>query len=195
MSKVTFGTVSSSELILSDSELSARLKRPASALDADINAVRLEIMNAANMRFAALRIKILGIDGDRVSFEGFSVTSFALSSYLSGSEEAYIFVATLGSGVDRLIMKKKTLSLTDGFNFDAVASAMAEALADAAEKKIHPEEKTKRRFSPGYSDCPLSVQKDILLMLSADKYAGVKLLDSLLMTPMKSVSAFVAILP
>lgn len=191
---VIFGRISQAELVLSDTELSARLMRTVKFSDDEIKSVSDEILGAANMRFAATKLKILGIDGDVVKLEGFSVTSSALAAYLSGREEAYIFVATLGSEVDRLIMKKRVKSAADAFIFDAVASALTEALCDAAEKKIHPKEKTKPRFSPGYADCPLSVQKDILNLLSADKYTGVKLLDSLLMSPMKSVSAFVAIL-
>ena len=92
-------------------------------------------------------------------------------------------------------MKKRALSVSEGFIYDAVCSAIAEAACDAAEKKICAGERTKNRFSPGYADCPLEAQKDIFGLISPDKYIGVKLLDSLLMSPMKSVSAFAAILP
>ncbi len=193
MKSITFGVISPRELVLSDRELSARLMRSVSASDTDISLVCREIIGASNMRFAAARLKILGINADKAELEGISVVSSALSAYFSGASETYIFAATLGSEVDRLIMKKRALSLADGFVFDAVASAVTEAMCEAVERRICQSDNTKPRFSPGYADCPLSVQKELMSILSADKYTGIKLLDSLLMTPMKSVSAFVAI--
>ena len=193
MNAIIRGQICESEIVLSASELSARLGRPSSVTDSDVENVCREIFKVANMRFAVLRLKVLSIEDNTVTLEGFSVASSALASYFSGTEETYIFAATLGGEVDRLIMKKKALSLSEGFLFDAVASALTEAVCDAAEKKISLGETFKNRFSPGYADCPLSVQRDLLGILCADKHIGIKLLDSLLMAPMKSVSAFVAI--
>lgn len=195
MNTVICGVISPSEIVLSDTELSARLAKPASIKDEYIRAVCDEIFEVANIRFVATRLQVICINGSAVDFDGFSVDSRSLSAYLCGCGQTYIFAVTLGSEVDRLIMKKKARSAADLFIFDAVASAVIEGACDAAEHKIHQGVKTKNRFSPGYADCPLSLQKDILSRLSADKYAGIKLLDSLLMSPMKSVSAFAAILP
>lgn len=188
------GSVLTCELSLSDAELSARLGGKTSFNDERIKAVCSDIFAVSDIKFVAARLS-LKRDGSSVYFDGFSIASDALSRYFEYCSETYLFVLTLGVGVDRLIMKKKARSLSDGFIYDAFSSAIAEAACDAAEKKILGKEKTKKRFSPGYSDCPLEAQRDIFKALSVDKYIGVKLLDSLLMAPMKSVSAFVAILP
>ena len=45
------------------------------------------------------------------------------------------------------------------------------------------------RFSPGYGDFPLECQGMLLDALEAGKRIGIKLTDSLLMMPSKSVSA------
>lgn len=193
MNEIIRGEILPSEILVSETELTARLGRPASSEDPDIKAALFLLSEIANIRFVATRVKILGIKNGEVSFESFSVNSSALAHYLSGCTEAVMFMITLGSEVDRLIMKRRALSLSSGFLFDGVASALAEAACDEAEKKICSGKKTKPRFSPGYADCPLSVQHDFMKVLSADKYIGIKLLDSLLMTPMKSVSAFVAL--
>ena len=193
MNEIIRGEILPSEIAVSDTELTARLGRPVSKADDDVRAALCSLLEIANIRFVATCVKILGIKNGEVSFEGFSVKSEALMQYLSGSEEAVMFMITLGSEVDRLIMKRRALSLSSGFLFDGVASALAEAACDEAEKKICGGKKTKPRFSPGYADCPLSVQNDFTAVLMADKYIGIKLLDSLLMTPMKSVSAFVAL--
>jgi 5-methyltetrahydrofolate--homocysteine methyltransferase len=51
----------------------------------------------------------------------------------------------------------------------------------------------KPRFSPGYGDLDLSCQKDIFKLLDCSKKIGLTLNDSLLMSPTKSVTAFVGI--
>lgn len=194
MNTVIRGALTASEIILSDAELSARLGCDARADDEKIIAVCREIFAVADIKLAATRL-CFDVDEDKISFEGFSVRSRALSAYFGDTRETYLFVLTLGIGVDRLIMKKRAASIADGFIFDAVASAIAEAACDAAEERICGSTKTKKRFSPGYADCPLDMQRHVIDALSADKYIGVKLLESSLMSPMKSVSAFLAILP
>ena len=193
MTELVRETVFPSEILVSENELEARLGRKVSLEDVEIKKILDELCNVANPVFVATRVKISDNKEGKVTFEGFSVESAALSRYFEGSCETFIFIATLGIEVDRLIAKKRALSLSDSFLYDAVASAVTEAVCDAAQKKICGSVITKNRFSPGYADCPLSVQKEIIKLLSADKYAGVKLLDSLLMSPMKSVSAFIAI--
>lgn len=188
------GSVYAAELSLSDTELSARLGRKSSFADEKIQAVCSDIFAVSDIKFVAARLSLTASEKG-VAFDSFSIDSTALARYFDGLSETYLFVLTLGFGVDRLIMKKKALSVSDGFIYDAVCSAVAEAACDAAENKICGSDRTKKRFSPGYADCPLEAQSDIFNLLSIDKYIGVKLLDSLLMSPMKSVSAFVAILP
>ena len=51
----------------------------------------------------------------------------------------------------------------------------------------------KPRFSPGYGDVPLEIQKDIVMLLDCAKRIGVSLNDSLLMSPSKSVTAFIGL--
>ena len=49
------------------------------------------------------------------------------------------------------------------------------------------------RFSPGYGDLPLELQKDIFAALDCPKQIGVSLNDSMLMSPSKSVSAIIGL--
>ncbi len=191
MNEIIYGELCFSEIELSKRELSKRIGRPASPSDADIKELTEELLSVSNIRYAATRVKILEISGDAVRLEGFSVKSKALAAYLSGAAEAFMLMITLGIGADRLIKKNQLISLSRGFLLDGVASALIEAACDAAEKKICGGRSAGHRFSPGYADCPLSVQKDFARLLTADKYIGIKLLDSELMTPMKSISAFI----
>ena len=53
--------------------------------------------------------------------------------------------------------------------------------------------KVTRRFSPGYGDLSLDLQKTVFELLNPEKHIGITLTDGMLMTPMKSVSAFIGI--
>lgn len=193
MNRIIRGSILPSEITLSGAELSARLCTPSSVNDPKIKEVVDGVLSACEVSYVATFLDVLKNEDAEVFFDGFSIRSGALSKYFAQSRHTVIFVITLGSAVDRLIMKKKSLSLSDGFIYDAVASAVAEGACDALQAKLVPKKESKNRFSPGYADCPLSVQRQIFDLLLADKYIGVKLLDSLLMSPMKSVSAFIAL--
>ena len=194
MQGIIRGVVLPSELSISDAELTARVGRPTSASDADVSRAISEILKVCAMQFVATRIEIKSIDDGRVSFDGFFVQSGALARYFEGCRETFMFMATLGMDADRLIARKRALSITDGCLYDAVASAIIEAVCDVAEERIHPGISVRNRFCPGYADCSLEVQRSFMELLSADKYIGIKLLDSMLMLPWKSVSAFIAII-
>ena len=49
------------------------------------------------------------------------------------------------------------------------------------------------RFSPGYGDLPLEVQRTLFSLLEPMRHIGLSLTDSLLMSPTKSVTAFVGL--
>ena len=51
----------------------------------------------------------------------------------------------------------------------------------------------RRRFSPGYGDLPLEMQREVCAVLNMPKEIGVSLTDTLLMTPSKSVTAIVGV--
>ena len=132
-------------------------------------------------------------DGDEISFPFVSFHSKDLSKNLSGCKEAFIFAVTLGHGVERLLSKVSRLSSADFFIYDAAGSALAESVCDVAEDMIKGDLSCKPRFSPGYGDLPLSVQKDVLSVLNAEKLLGITLTDTNLMIPQKSITALFAV--
>ena len=128
-------------------------------------------------------------------FDVFKVNSKKLSENLKGCKRAIIFAATTGIEADRLILKYGALSPSKALMFQAIGTAQAEALCDAFCKDMESELQTKlrKRFSPGYGDLDISLQTDIFKILDCYKNIGLTLNDSLLMTPTKSVTAFVGI--
>lgn len=128
-------------------------------------------------------------------FDVFKVNSKKLSENLKGCKRAIIFAATTGIETDRLILKYGALSPSKALMLQAIGTAQAEALCDTFCKDMESELLTKlrKRFSPGYGDLDISLQTDIFKILDCYKNIGLTLNDSLLMTPTKSVTAFVGI--
>ena len=117
------------------------------------------------------------------------IASKDLTKNLGRYSRAAVFAVTLGSGVDRLLIKLGKIMPSEQFITDAVASALAETACDEAEKHIFEGTSHAPRFSPGYGDLPLDLQKPLLQFLDAEKTLGITLSSSLLMTPTKSITA------
>lgn len=137
-------------------------------------------------------------NGDTIALPCGQIESKNLAKNLGGCDKAIVFAATIGVGIDRLISKYSRLSPTKALCFQAIGAERVEALCDEFCEKMKSEyekngERLKPRFSPGYGDLPLETQKMIFALLDCPKRIGVTLGDTLLMSPSKSVTAFVGI--
>lgn len=140
------------------------------------------------------------VDGERVNIGGRECVSRSLSSLLADACSVVIFVATVGAAPDRLIGKYKSISPSLALIADALGSERVEALCElfCDELRCNFDRMgytVTSRFSAGYGDLSLDFQRDIFALLSPDRKIGVTLGESLLMSPTKSVSAIVGILP
>ena len=137
----------------------------------------------------------VSVDGELCDFGLFSVNSRALAKNLGSSKRALLFCATVGVGPDRLIAKYTRTSPSRALMHSALGSERIEALCDAFCLDFAKEQgvKLRPRFSPGYADLPLDIQKNIFSILEPSRRIGVTLGERLLMTPTKSVTAFVGI--
>jgi hypothetical protein len=134
------------------------------------------------------------VNGDEVDFGAFKVRSRDLAKNLRGCRRAVIFAATLGLGVDRLISRYKTISPIKSLCISAVGSERVEALCEVFCDKLREEYGCVRpRYSAGYGDLSLELQRDVFRTLDCTKSIGVSLSESLLMTPVKSVTAIVGV--
>ena len=136
----------------------------------------------------------ISINGEDIDMEFAKARSKDLAKNLSGCDKAIIFAATVGMGIDRLIAKYSRISPSRALCFQAIGSERVESLCDAFEEEIKKEVSDgerffKPRFSPGYGDLSLEIQKEIFSLLDCPRKIGVSLGDSLLMTPSKSVTA------
>jgi cobalamin-dependent methionine synthase I len=105
-----------------------------------------------------------------------------------------LFAATAGSGIDRLILKYNKLSPARAVVIQAMGAALVEQwcdeICDTFTQKLGA---NKNRFSCGYGDLPLTLQREIFPALNVTKNLGITLSDNCFMTPSKSVTAIVGI--
>lgn len=121
-----------------------------------------------------------------------------LRKNLQDCESIVLFAATVGIGADRLISKYGRISPAKALCFQAIGSERIESLANAFNREINEKVAaaglfTRPRFSPGYGDLPLAVQRDVFRVLDCSRKIGLSLNDSLLMSPSKSVTALIGI--
>ena len=120
--------------------------------------------------------------------------SKALMKNLEGCEEVIVFAATIGLEIDRLIRRYTNLSPAKALFFQAIGAERIESLCDTFCDDLKGEGLQLRpRFSPGYGDLSLELQKDIFRVLDCPRKIGLSLNESLLMSPSKSVTAIIGI--
>lgn len=138
-------------------------------------------------------------DGGAYLDLGFIKTDSAhLRKNLKGCDRIVLFAATVGIELDRLIGKYSRISPVKAFLFQAIGAERIEMLCNVFNEEYtkQAEQKglfTRPRFSPGYGDLPIEIQKDIFNVLDCPRKIGLSLNDSLLMSPSKSVTALIGI--
>lgn len=135
------------------------------------------------------------VEGSVVDCSLFAVDSKDLAKNLWGCRRVVVFCATLGMEIDRLIARYSRLSPAKALMLQAIGAERVEALCDAFCEALESESGTscRPRFSCGYGDLDIETQKKIFSLLQCQKHIGVYLNGSLLMTPSKSVTAFVGL--
>lgn len=124
------------------------------------------------------------------------LTGESIQKLLEGCNRAIILGATVSAEADRLIRETSVVDMAAAVVVDALCSAAIEQVCDRAETEIFgdmPKNMRTYRFSPGYGDLPIELQKDWLNYLNAQRRIGLSCTDSYLLTPTKSVTAIIGI--
>lgn len=117
-----------------------------------------------------------------------------LRQHLEGCSEILLFACTAGAEMDRRIARAKLLSPARGLLMHAIGAQQVEGGCDRLCQRLaelFPDRQLTDRFSPGYGDLPLAMQRDVMEALDCGRTVGITLTDSLLMTPSKSVTAII----
>lgn len=119
-----------------------------------------------------------------------------IANHLEGCQRAVLMCVTLSSETDRLIRSYESYSMEKALIADSLASAAVEQVCEIVEKLIQKEVGSYNytwRFSPGYGDFPLEVQRNFLKVTDAAKRIGLSVTDTLILIPRKSVTAVMGI--
>ena len=173
-----------------------RNQQPDAQTESVLNACIPALQNAA--RFLSVHIRInVSVEGEQITLGSLRLQSRALKRHLEGCTEAYLFAATLGAGVDRLMQMYTKTNLPAAVVLQACAAALLESYCDEAQAKLEAELDNglalRPRFSPGYGDLPLDCQPDILRILDAPKKIGLSCTETNMLTPTKSITAVMGI--
>lgn len=115
---------------------------------------------------------------------------------LGNCSQVVLLACTLGLSFDTFLSREQKRSMAEAVILDGCGSALVEQGCDAAEQEISsrfPGLYLTDRFSPGYGDLPLSLQKDLCAALDAQRRLGIYVNESMLMTPQKSVTALIGL--
>lgn len=111
---------------------------------------------------------------------------------LKGCERAVIMCATLGGEVDRLIRIAEISDMAKAVVLDSFASTAVEQVCFKVDEMLaqkYPDFSFTFRFSPGYGDYPIEMQRTFLDRLDAPRKIGLTVNDNSLLIPSKSVTA------
>ena len=117
--------------------------------------------------------------------------------HLSDCQQCILLCATLGPQADTLIRRAQVMDMAKALFLDAAASAAIEEVCDGVQIQLAQEleRSLTARFSCGYGDFPLSVQKDFLSLLNPPADVGITVSPGGMLIPVKSVTAVIGILP
>jgi hypothetical protein len=145
------------------------------------------------------RVGLSEISGNRIKIDDkFVIASSVLKETLCNCESVFLFIATIGAELEsessKLMRENNSL---ESLIMDAIGSQAAEALADSLCRTLSDEVKPQglavtHPFSPGYCDWNIEEQKILFFVLDGGEIK-VKLTDSCMMIPRKSVSGIIGI--
>jgi len=136
------------------------------------------------------------VEEEAVDFGVLRAGGKSLARNLQGCKRAILFAATTGIQAEQQRKRAAVVSSAKALVLDAVGTAAVEALCDrfCAERQTELKgQRLRPRFSPGYGDLPLELQKDLLNCLDSHRKIGLSLSESMLMIPQKSVTAIAGI--
>ncbi len=120
--------------------------------------------------------------------------------HLKMSRECVLMAVTIGSDIEKEIRRSEYTQLSRSLILDSCATTAVEAVCDAVEEEIRVAAAREGnaitwRYSPGYGDFGIDIQKTFLRLLEAEKKIGLCASNSSILIPRKSVTAVIGILP
>lgn len=172
-------------------------------INRDIDLAIEEIKQKSNPKYLYKILKINREIKDGEEVLGLEGTNFTLlgqniKDMLKECDECIFIAVTLGVEIDKLIRINEKRDFAKSIILDACASSLIESLCNQINDDLEDEYNEKKlyltdRFSPGYGDFPIHLQKDFLNLMNAEKTIGLSTNSSGIMIPRKSITAILGI--
>lgn len=144
------------------------------------------------------RVWDLDFRGDGIALRGTGLVlrGTGAARMLETCDQAALLACTLGARFDLSLTALQARDMARAVIVDACGSALVEQGCGEAEAELSarfPGRYLTDRFSPGYGDLPLELQGDICAVLDAARRLGLTVTESLLLNPVKSVTAVIGL--
>lgn len=164
-----------------------------------IHSVRIESKSLFQPKFI-YDIYFINKSDENVEITGTSLKLLGkdINKLLKDCDKCILMAVTLGNNIERRIRFYERVDLTKAVILDACATTAVEEICDLIQNKIKEEcikeeESLTFRYSPGYGDLSLDIQKKFINVLNAERRIGVTVSEHMLLFPRKSVTAIIGI--
>lgn len=168
---------------------------PNEKISAVIDDCEKQLLNVIQVKFLYNIFDIsVNKDGVQIYESNLVLTGKDIVNHLENCTKLAVMCCTLSFGADKLIRQYQVSDMTRAVISDSLSSAAIEQVCDYVEQEIklkYPNMYQTFRYSPGYGDLNINIQKDILDLLQAQKKIGLCTNESFILTPKKSVTAFI----
>lgn len=157
------------------------------------------ILQSAKPRFVYREFDITHTaDGVQLNGTTLTLTGRNIRELLATCSSCIALAATLGMECDEIIRQSQPLDMSYAIMLDAMASAAVENLcnqvqtalaADFADRSLF----LTPRYSAGYGDLPLTLQKPLCTVLDTTRRIGLTVSGSGILLPRKSVTAIIGL--
>ncbi len=177
-----------------DAELSCRIEAVVEELELTIEPRGVRCVFAVDaggtdaqgepcIRFAGTQVELCGRD---------------IYRHLKDARFCAVFACTLGMDCERRLRTLAGQRPLESAVYDAACSAYVEAAVEQMDAQVKSDAAAlglagNWRFSPGYGDCPLDAQPQILAALNATRLLGLTTTATNLLMPTKSVTAVIGL--
>ncbi|MGN0641640.1 MAG: methionine synthase [Huintestinicola sp.] len=167
-------------------------------VEAYLDECEKRLLQALEPKYLYRYFPIKSAEGEKVVLDGCMLTleGHDISEHLKGCSGAVVMCATIGQGADRLIRIMQIEDMAKAVITDALASAAVEEVCNRAEEIVKEELEGNFftwRYSPGYGDLPIDIQKSFIAVLDAPRKIGLCTGESRMLAPVKSVTAVMGV--
>lgn len=152
-----------------------------------------------NVVIVSRSLRIIQKEENLIKTELIELPGKDISRLLKDSSDVIVCASTIGEALERKVEElSNRKAILEATILDAIGSTAADTamdylnnmlIAEATRRRI----KLTRRYSPGYGDFPLSIQRELLRVLDGESI-GIRVSPSHMLIPRKSVTAVIGVM-